>query len=89
MPSSAAEAQDVPEVTETVIRDPIPTSVTLGSGGRTSSSVLKSQLSDLGFEEIDKVEKEGNVFKLRASWEGQPLALVVDGANGRIEAKPR
>jgi paraquat-inducible protein B len=89
MPSSAAEAQDVPEVTETVIRDPIPTSVTLGSGGRTSSSVLKSQLSDLGFEDIDKVEKEGNVFKLKASWEGQPLALVVDGANGRIEAKPR
>jgi paraquat-inducible protein B len=87
MPSSAAEAQDVPEVTETVIRDPIPTSVTLSSGA--SSSVLASQLSDLGFEDIGKVEKEGGIYKLKASWEGQPLTLVVDGRNGRIEAKPR
>jgi hypothetical protein len=89
LPPSAAEAQDAPEVTETVIRDPVPTSVILGSADRTSTSVLTSQLSELGFEEIGKVEKEGRIYKLEASWEGQPLTLVIDGTNGRIEAKPR
>lgn len=69
---------------------PVPTTIRIAFGGdNISSNVMKRHLTDLGFSNITKMDKQGAVFHVEADWQGQSLALRVDARRGTIEhSKP-
>jgi hypothetical protein len=69
---------------------PIPMEVLISlAGDRITSNVMKRHLTDLGFSNITKVEKQGAIFHVNAEWQGRPLELRIDARLGTIENRER
>ncbi len=69
---------------------PIPTEVLISlAGDQITSNVMKRHLTDLGFSNITKLEKQGAIFHVDADWQGRPLKLRIDARLGTIEHSGR
>jgi len=53
------------------------------------NNVMKRHLTDLGFSDITKMEKQGAIFHVDADWQGRPLKLRIDARRGTIEHSDR
>ncbi|MEM7169289.1 MAG: MlaD family protein [Pseudomonadota bacterium] len=64
---------------------PIPTAITLpASNLGPSTETLRDHLIDLGFSDIEKIDKKGNYFYVTAYWLDQEVSLEVDAKAGKI-----
>ena len=81
---TADEASEGAVAPQPVPRDPVPDAVVLAAGAHASTASVSQALTALGFEGLSDFERSGNIIKLKASWQGETLALEVDMANGQI-----
>ena len=69
---------------------PIPTEVLISlAGDQITSNVMRRHLTDLGFSNITKVEKQGAIFHVGADWQSRSLKLRIDARLGTIEHSER
>lgn len=74
------------ETTTTQTGPSIPNTVVMPAGrNQATVTMVRSHLEDLGFDNIDAIEKQGAIFHVRARWQGRPVKLRLDSNTGALE----
>ena len=64
----------------------IPSSFRLGADPHEVSTMqLKQTLEQLGFTGVSNIQKDGRIFELEASWEGETVNLRIDARDRSIK----